>query len=88
MLNCNDISKLISRSLDERLTWRQRLAVRTHLLYCKWCRRFSAQTKAMRAATAQYAGQLATKLDPRLTPEQRAQILQNLTPPTETPPRR
>lgn len=85
MLNCNDISKLISRSMDERLAWHQRLAIRTHLLYCKWCRRFSAQTKTLRAATAQYADRLAATFEDRLTPEQRAQILQNLNPPPDSP---
>ena len=83
MLNCNDISKLISRSLDERLPWHQRLAIRTHLLYCNWCRRFAAQVKTMRTATAQYADHLATTFEDRLTPEQRAQILQNLNPPPD-----
>ena len=83
MLNCNDISKLISRSMDERLAWHQRLAIRTHLLYCKWCRRFAAQTKTMRAATARYADQLAVTFEDRLSPEQRDQILQNLNPPPE-----
>ncbi len=84
MLNCNDISKLISRSMDERLSWHQRLAIRMHLLYCKWCRRFAAQAKTLRAATAQYADQLATKFEDGLTSEQRAQILQNLNPPPDS----
>ena len=84
MLNCNDISKLISRSMDERLAWHQRLAIRTHLLYCKWCRRFSAQTKTMRAVTAQYADHLAGTFEDRLTPEQRAQILQSVNPPPDS----
>lgn len=87
MLNCNDISKLISRSMDERLAWHQRLAIRTHLLYCKWCRRFAAQTKIMRAASARYAGQLATTFEDRLSPEQRAQILQGLNRPPDDPQR-
>ena len=87
MLKCNDISKLISRSMDERLAWHQRLAIRTHLLYCKWCRRFSEQTKTMRAATTQYADRLAATFEDRLTPEQRDHILGNLNPPPNSPPR-
>jgi len=83
MLNCNEISKLISRSMDERLPWRQRLAIHVHLLYCKWCRRFSKQTKAIRAVTVQYADRLAATFEDRLSPEQRAQILQNLNPPAD-----
>lgn len=87
MLNCHDISKLISRSLDERLPWRQRLAIRVHLLYCKWCRRFAAQARTLRAVTAQYADRLAATFEDRLTPEQRAQILQNLKPSPDEPDR-
>jgi hypothetical protein len=85
MLNCNDISKLISRSMDERLAWHQRLAIRTHLLYCKWCRRFAAQTRVLSAASAQYADRLAATFEDRLTPEQRARISQNLNPPRDDP---
>lgn len=85
MLNCNDITKLISRAMDEKLAWHQRLAVRTHLVYCKWCRRFAAQTKVMRQATAQYADRLSQTFEDRLSPEQRAQILQNLDLPPDGP---
>lgn len=78
MLNCNDISKLISRSLDERLPWPQRLAIRVHLLYCKWCRRFAKQTRLLRLAGARYAGHLASTLEGRLSPEQRDHIARHL----------
>jgi hypothetical protein len=78
MLNCHDIAKLISRSLDERLSWKQRLAIRVHLLYCKFCRRFAKQTEILRLTTAQYADRLAATFEDRLTPEQRAHIRQNL----------
>ncbi len=87
MLNCHDISKLISRSMDERLVWHQRLAIRTHLLYCKWCRRFSEQAKTMRAVTCKYADRLGATFEDRLTPGQRDQILERLNPPPDSPPR-
>jgi len=78
MFNCNDISKLISRSMDERLAWHQRLAICVHLLYCKWCRRFAKQAEILRRTTAQYADHLATTFEDRLSPEQRAHINRNL----------
>jgi hypothetical protein len=78
MLNCHDISQLISRSMDERLPWRQRAAIRAHLLYCKWCRRFAMQAKLLRASTAQYADRLAGTFEDRLTPEQRDTIRKGL----------
>ena len=43
MMNCRQISRLVSQSLDARLPWRQRVAIRIHLLYCVWCRRYAAQ---------------------------------------------
>lgn len=78
MLNCNDISKLISRSMDERLPLHQRVAIRVHLVYCKWCRRFAKQSDLLRHATSQYADHLASNFEDRLTMDQRAEILKNL----------
>ncbi|MFQ6332549.1 zf-HC2 domain-containing protein [Methylophilus sp. 3sh_L] len=43
MLNCKQTSLLVSQSLDRPLTWRERWAVRAHLLICVYCRRFKQQ---------------------------------------------
>ena len=43
LLECRDISKLITRSMDEPLTLGQKLRLRWHLLICKYCRRFQRQ---------------------------------------------
>lgn len=43
MLECRDVSKLVTHSLDEPLTMRQRLRVRWHLFVCRYCRRFQKQ---------------------------------------------
>jgi len=40
MLSCKDVSQLASKSLDTRLTWRERIGMRLHLLLCKLCRRY------------------------------------------------
>jgi Putative zinc-finger len=48
MLNCKQTSQLVSQSLDRRLSLRERIAVRIHLLICKYCKRFSQQLLAMR----------------------------------------
>lgn len=37
MLSCKEISKLISESLDHRLSWWQRVNVWVHLGMCKLC---------------------------------------------------
>ncbi|MBM4220683.1 MAG: zf-HC2 domain-containing protein [Gammaproteobacteria bacterium] len=56
MLSCKDTSELVSRSLDEELSWRQRIAVRLHLLICGACRRFVAQMGFIRRAARRYPG--------------------------------
>lgn len=43
LLECQEVSKLITHSMDEPLTLRQRLLVRWHLLVCRYCRRFQKQ---------------------------------------------
>lgn len=56
MLTCKDTSALVSRSLDEQLSWRQRMAVRLHLLMCAACRNFAAQMSFLRRAARSYPG--------------------------------
>ena len=36
--------------MDARLRWHQRLAVRFHLLYCVWCRRYATHVQFLRKA--------------------------------------
>lgn len=56
MLDCKDTSALVSRSMDEALSWRQRMAVRLHLAMCSACRRFAAQMSFLRQAARRYPG--------------------------------
>lgn len=51
MLNCKQVTRLVSQSMDARLPWYQRLGIKVHLLYCVWCRRYAAQLKFLRRAT-------------------------------------
>ena len=43
LLECHDVSKLITRSVDEQLSFFERLRVGWHLLTCRFCRRFEKQ---------------------------------------------
>jgi predicted anti-sigma-YlaC factor YlaD len=56
MLNCKETSELVSRSLDERLSWSQRMGVRLHLLMCAACRQFAVQMSFLRRAARGYPG--------------------------------
>lgn len=50
MTSCKDVSALVSRALDERLTWPQRLQVRAHLAMCSACRSFERQSRFLSQA--------------------------------------
>jgi len=50
MINCREATRLISQSMDVKLPWHRRLAMKVHLLYCVWCRRYAAQLQFLRKA--------------------------------------
>ncbi len=54
MLNCKDISKLISESLEKDLPLRTRMAVKFHLMMCSMCRIYYKQTHVLREAVREY----------------------------------
>ena len=70
MLTCKQTARLVSMSYDKRLSWRERLGVRLHLLVCDACRNFTQQMRFLREATQQFAReQPETDNHVRLTPE-------------------
>lgn len=54
MRTCQEISELVSKSLDVHLSFRERLAVRLHLLMCKHCNNFKKQMLFLRQAGSGY----------------------------------
>jgi len=46
-LPCRDITALVSRSLDEELSFGERFAARLHVLYCSACRRYRRQLRLL-----------------------------------------
>jgi len=79
MLNCRQVTRLVSRSLDATLPWHQRLAVRFHLLYCVWCRRYAAQLRFLRTAARRLSSGREEVTPHKLSPEAKAQIQARLT---------
>lgn len=53
MLSCKQASQLMSQSLDRRLSWRERMGLRLHLMVCDVCQRFGRQLAIMRSAIRQ-----------------------------------
>lgn len=54
MLSCKDTSRLVSQSLDRRLSWRERWSVRLHLLICDMCTRFKKQVEFLHRVVQEY----------------------------------
>jgi hypothetical protein len=76
-LPCSKISELVSLSLDRELPFAERLAVRSHLLYCKACRRFRSQLLSLRSALAKFSSEVTGAEHaniPRLTPQAQDRI--------------
>lgn len=48
MLNCKDMTKLISDSLERKITLRQRMELWMHVMMCGMCRRFRSNSIALR----------------------------------------
>lgn len=51
MLNCKEVTQLVSESLDRKLPFHQRLGIRIHLLMCKLCSRYERQLMFLRKAS-------------------------------------
>ena len=53
-LSCKEATRLLSQSMDQKLTLAQRAALRVHLSACEACTRFGAQLQHLRAAMRKY----------------------------------
>lgn len=74
MLSCKQASRLLSQSLDRRLTWRERSALRLHLTICDVCRRFGRQLLLLRQATKRMISQTEQDEQLQLSQEAKARI--------------
>lgn len=45
MINCSEATRLMSRSLDQPLTWKENWKLRFHLAMCLFCRRYQTQLR-------------------------------------------
>ena len=63
MLSCKGLVALSSDLLDGELTWKQRIAVRTHLAMCVRCRRFIRQLRVSQRVIRQLPDEQAPELE-------------------------
>ena len=57
MLNCKQVSRLVSQGLDRRLGFGERLRLRIHLAICDGCSNFDNQMAFLRKAVARLGEQ-------------------------------
>jgi hypothetical protein len=62
MFQCREVSRKLSQSMDTRLPLHHRMAIRVHLLMCRYCSLFYRQMRLLR-----HAGRLDDVMD--LPPE-------------------
>lgn len=55
-LDCKSASRLMSEGLDRELDFRQRAALRLHLMICTACSRVKSQFAFIRSAAGRYPG--------------------------------
>ncbi len=73
---CKETTELVSRAMDQRLPFADRMAMRLHLSMCKNCARFNRQLQAMRS---QFRLETSANDDaPGLTAEARQRITTEL----------
>jgi len=64
----------MSESLERRLSIRERLGLRLHLLVCAWCALYLKQIKSLRFILGGTSPQLSTEVFPSLADDARARI--------------
>ncbi len=77
MLNCKEVSRLVSQSLDRKFPFWQRMGVRIHLSMCKLCRGFQKDLLNLRSAAGQHADDIkmdASEPNAALSEEARERI--------------
>lgn len=57
MLSCKEATRLISESLEHALPFHKRMALRFHLMMCRFCARFEKQIIFLREVFKRYGKQ-------------------------------
>lgn len=77
-LSCKQASQLLSQSLDRRLTWQERLALRLHTLICDACKRFGQQLNTLRVALNKVRVNIENDTNISLPSETKARIAKSI----------
>ena len=77
-LRCEEADRLMSDSLDRRLTWVERVALNGHVACCRGCRRARRQLAILRQTLRKSLDIVSAAGDEVLSPEARDRIRQAL----------
>lgn len=58
MFRCQDVSQIVSESMDRKVSWGERLGIRFHLMMCRYCARHKHQLQAVKDTIRAYAQHL------------------------------
>ncbi len=74
MISCEEASFLISKSLDTKLTIKEKINLRMHHMVCELCRRYAKQIKQLDAKIGILKEDADENIYHHLTPEQKDQL--------------
>jgi hypothetical protein len=63
MLNCREVTRLVSESQERKLSVVEKMTLNLHLMMCDGCKNFSLQVPFLRQAMKAYAGRLDEVID-------------------------
>lgn len=63
MLNCNQVSQLVSESRERPLTLKERIESKIHLMMCSGCRDFKNNVDIIHKAMHKFSGGIFEKKD-------------------------
>lgn len=65
MLNCREVTRLVSERQERALTVKERLALQMHLVVCRACKNFSLQVPFLSQAMRAYSERVDAVLEQR-----------------------
>lgn len=74
MLNCRELTHLVSLARERKPSWRERAGMALHLAICRGCRRFTRQLRLIRRAMHRSEYALVHMDDIRLSVHSRQRI--------------
>jgi hypothetical protein len=77
-LSCKAAARLQSEALDHKLTLRQQLGLRIHLVLCRWCSRYGKQIALIHEAARSRSDEMEKSVPQQLSDEARERIRKQL----------